>query len=168
MSKGTAEKLSFKNNRKPALLQPNKLVKIGNFKVLPFDVKHDAVEPLGFLIKHEEMGTMLFLTDTYYSKYKFRGLNHLLIEANYCEKIVKEKFVTGGLHPARYNRLMTSHLSIQTCKEILRANDLSAVKNIVLIHLSDQNSNAEDFKRQVQGLTGLPTMIADKELEIEL
>ncbi len=150
------------------MLQPNTLIQIGNFKVLPFRVEHDAVEPLGFLIKHKEIGTMLFLTDTYYSKYKFKGLNHLLIEANYCENGVKESVINGRLHPAQYKRLMTSHLSIQTCKEILKVNDLSAVKNIVLIHLSDRNSNAEDFKKQIQGLTGLPTTIADKGVEIEL
>lgn len=168
MSKGTMNALTFKSNRTPSLLQPNRLVNIGNFKVLPFKVQHDAVEPLGFLINHEEIGNLLFLTDTYYTKYKFKNLNHLLVEANYCEQIVEQKVITGTLHPAQYNRLRTSHMSIQTCKGLLQANDLTGVQNIVLIHLSDSSSNAADFKQQVQALTGLPTTIADKGVTIEL
>ncbi len=166
MTQGTASRLKFTNNRKPKLLQPNTLIQIGNFKVLPFDVEHDAIEPVGFLIKHKAIGTVLFITDTYYSKYKFSSLNHLLVEANYCEEIVEDAVINGTLHPAQYRRLRKSHMSIQTCKELLKANDLSKVENIVLIHLSDRNSNAESFKRQVQGLTGIPVTIADKGVEI--
>lgn len=168
MSKGTMNALTFKSNRTPSLLQPNRLQQIGNFKVLPFRVNHDANEPVGFLIKHSEIGTLLFLTDTYYSEYKFKGLNHLLVEANYCEQIVENKFTSGQMHPAMFKRLQTSHMSIQTCKELLKANDLKEAQNIVLIHLSDSNSNAENFKQQVQALTGLPTTIADKGVTIEL
>lgn len=54
----------------------------GKFKIKPFDVKHDAAEPAGFLINHPECGTVLFLTDSYYSEYKFPGLNNVIIEAN--------------------------------------------------------------------------------------
>lgn len=168
MSKGTAEALTFKHSRKPQLLLPNKLRRIGNFKVLPFKVEHDAAEPLGFFINHKEIGNLLFLTDTYYSAYRFKNLNHLLVEANYCQDIVEERVMKGRLHTAQYRRLMTSHMSIQTCKELLRANDLTGVQNIILIHLSDSNSNATDFKQQVQALTGLPTTIADKGVTIEL
>jgi ribonuclease BN (tRNA processing enzyme) len=59
-------------------------------------------------------------------------------------------------------------MSLETCKEFLQANDLSQVKDIALIHLSDSNSDAERFKREDEGLTGKPTYIASKGLEIEL
>jgi uncharacterized surface protein with fasciclin (FAS1) repeats len=59
-------------------------------------------------------------------------------------------------------------MSIETCKGLLEANDLTAVNNIVLIHLSDGNSNAADFKKQVQDLTGKTVHIAGKDMVIDL
>ena len=40
--------------------------KVGGFTIKPFDVKHDAVAPIVFLISHAECGTILFITDTYF------------------------------------------------------------------------------------------------------
>jgi hypothetical protein len=39
-------------------------------------------------------------------------------------------------------------MSLETLLELLGKNDLSKVNNIVLIHLSDSNSNAIEFKMQ--------------------
>lgn len=176
MSKGTndhmksgktkSSKLSEYSNTN--LLTPLKSTKIGRFNVLSFGVQHDAAEPLGFLINHPDIGNVLFLTDTYYTEYKFKNLNHLIVEANFCKDIITERFAKNQLHPAYYNRLEKSHMSIQTTLELLKANDLSKARNIVLIHLSDGNSDAVSFKKQVVGLTGLPTTIADVGTELEL
>ena len=59
-------------------------------------------------------------------------------------------------------RVMKSHMSIETAKEFLRVNDLSQVREIWLIHLSDGNSDAERFKREVAELTGKMVFVADK------
>ncbi len=132
---------------------------IGSFRVLSFDVKHDAVAPLGFVIYHPEMGNTLFLTDTYYVEYIFAGLNNVLIEANYDNGLVSEGFLK--------NRIIQSHMSIDTCIETLKANDLSGVNNIILIHLSDKNSDAVMFKKRVMQATGKQVTIAEKNLVIE-
>jgi phosphoribosyl 1,2-cyclic phosphodiesterase len=58
------------------------IYKLGPFDVIAFDTHHDVNEPCGFLIKHAEMGTTLFLTDTIYCNYQFPGLNNIMIEAN--------------------------------------------------------------------------------------
>ena len=58
---------------------------IGSFMVTPFNVPHDTgIECYGYLIKHEEMGQLLFLTDLEYCKYNFSKLNieHIMVEAN--------------------------------------------------------------------------------------
>ena len=56
----------------------------GTFTILPFDVEHDVPEPLGFLVYSKETKEkLLYLTDTYYIRYIFKGLTHILIEANY-------------------------------------------------------------------------------------
>lgn len=133
---------------------------VGSFKIMSFDIKHDCAEPLGFLIKHEECGTVLFLTDSYYCSYKFRDLNNIIIEANYSTDILKERQARGSIIKRLGDRVIESHMSLETCKKTLSANDLSQVNNIVLIHLSDRNSDARRFQREVQEATGKVVHVA--------
>lgn len=142
-------------------------IKLGNFKIMAFDVKHDAAEPLGFLIEHPDCGKVLFLTDTYYCKYTFPGLNNIIIEANYSKEIIDRKFGPDSDKEFLRNRILKSHFSLANCKDMLSANDLSQVNNIVLIHLSDSNSDERQFKKEVSELTGKNVSIASNGMEIE-
>jgi len=162
-SLGTFESLDIKHHR-AKIIQSKKLYQIGNFKVIPFDIRHDVKEPLGFLINHRECGTTLFLTDSFYSPYKFNGLNNLIIEANFCEDIIEEKLKFDKRFLR--DRILKSHLSIQKCIDLLQVNDLSQVNNIILIHLSDSNSNEIEFQRKVQETTGKTTIVAKNDLDI--
>jgi phosphoribosyl 1,2-cyclic phosphodiesterase len=167
LSEGTMKALSEKNHntyRFPLLCSSECLFKIGTFIVLPLEAQHDAAEPLSFLIQHQEFGKLLFITDSYFCKYKFKDLDHILIECNYSIEILKEKDLPKGLK----TRIIKSHFSLENVKEFLKANDLSQVKDITLIHLSESNSNAALFKEEIEKLTGKPVYIADKGLEIEL
>ena len=54
-------------------VQALKEFQVGNFKILPFRTQHDAEEPLGFLIEFiPTKERILYATDTFYLKYKFR------------------------------------------------------------------------------------------------
>ena len=163
-SHGTLEGSNVSGHHNSNIIKSKKLYQIGNFKIIPFDIRHDVKEPFGFLINHDECGTTLFLTDSFYSPYKFKGLNNLIIEANFCEDIIdaKLKFDKKFLR----DRVLKSHLSIQKCIDLLNANDLSAVNNIVLIHLSDSNSNEVEFQQKVQSATGKKTIVAKNGLDI--
>lgn len=137
------------------------------FKVMAFDTKHDCAEPVGYIIHHDECGSVLFLTDSYYSEYKFTNLNNIIIEANYCQKILDKRVIDGTNPKFLRDRVITSHMSLATCKLTLLANDLSQVNNIVLIHLSDGNSDAARFKTEVQEATGKTVHVAAAGMEIE-
>lgn len=141
------------------------IFEVGNFKVMPFNVKHDAKEPCGFLIEHAECGKTLFMTDTFYSPYVFPELNNIIIEANYCKAIMKRK-----LSDMQFlnDRILQSHMSIETCIDFLKINDLSKVNNIVLIHLSDTNSNEEQFKKMTESATGKTVHVASNGMTINL
>lgn len=166
-SYGTIEALGIEtSHRVHGLLRMTKHF-IGQFSVMPFDVKHDAKEPFGFLINHPQCGNVLFVTDTYYVPHKFKNLNQVIVEANYDWKIVDQRLKDQNIHGRVRDRVIESHMSIDTCCELLRANDLSAVNNIVLIHLSDGNSNAAQFKTRVEELTGKTVTVAGKNMEIE-
>lgn len=166
-SKGTHDAIGTFNHHRARICWVETLFTCGTFTFKSFDVKHDAAEPRGYLISHLETGTVLFLTDTYYSAYTFKGLNNIIVEANYSQAIIKSKQELGLLPHFLKDRILESHMSLETCKDLLKANDLSQVNNIVLIHLSDGNSDAALFKKEVQELTGKTVHIADAGLIID-
>lgn len=162
----TADNLKINDYSSMYAIADRETEKIGNFTILPFKVKHD-VPCLGFLIHHEETGTILFATDTYYLPNKFANLTNILIECNYRQDILDRNIKTGRLSTSLTNRTLESHMSFDTCREALLANDLSKVNNIVLIHLSDGNSNAAEFQRDIQKATGKNVFVAEKGLKIQ-
>lgn len=140
----------------------------GRFEIYPFRTKHDSQEPIGFYIWHPETGGILFATDTAYLKNTFGGLRHILIECNYHPEVIARNVETGKgkMTWERAQRVKATHLSIDTCLGALKANDLSKVNNIILIHVSHTNGNAPSFKQTIERATGRPTFIAKPGLTI--
>jgi phosphoribosyl 1,2-cyclic phosphodiesterase len=148
-----------------SIIEELKQFQVGEFEVMPFNLKHD-VKCLGFLINHPESGKFCFITDTHYCSYTFNGLNNVIIEANYSKAIIDSKYGADSGKEFLRNRILKSHFSLENCIDMLKANDLSQVNNIVLIHLSDSNSNEVEFQKQVQEVTGKHVTVASKNLEI--
>lgn len=167
-SKGTFESLNVVSHRANQI-EPKQIYDLGGFRVMAFDVDHDASQPFGYLIYHQECGNVLFLTDTMYSKYKFPGLNNIIIEANYSKSIIDKKYGAESEMFFLRNRILKSHMSLENCIRLLKANNIdeSNVNKIVLIHLSDSNSHAEDFKKEVMKATGKNVFVAENNMEIE-
>ncbi len=140
---------------------------IGGFRVSPFDIEHDAVQPFGFRIFHPESGVIIFITDTHYCKYFFPMMNNLIIECNYSDEILQKNIEAGRIQDIVRKRLLTNHMSLETCKGFLKANDLTGVQNIVLCHLSAGNSNARQFKKEIKELTNKNVFIASNGLKID-
>ena len=170
MSEGTEKALNgkIKSNYLPLLMEAGSKFNLGNFTILPFDVKHDCAEPLGFLVKHPEIGVLLFVTDSYFIPYTFAGLTNIMIEANYRMDLLQRNIESGKIPEKLRTRTLESHMSLDTCREALLANDLSKVNNIILLHLSDTNSNEEEFKSEIHAATGKKVHIAKKNLVINI
>ena len=167
-SPGTFKALKIvKNVHRAKKMQEHIRYNIGSFSVYPFSIEHDALQPFGFQIDHPESGKIIFITDTHYVKYKFPVINNLLIECNYSMEIMDRNMEKGYLSTIVRDKILKKHMSLDTCKQFLSANDLSNVQNIVLIHLSNGNSNANQFKREIQELTGKNVFIASKGLNID-
>ena len=130
---------------------------VGPWTVYPFDTTHDAAEPLGFVVITETGEKLLYASDTPYLKYMVEGLTVIAIECNYEASMLQE----SSLLPAVKRRIVHSHFSLEYVKGFLQANDLSRVREIHLLHMSDGNSDAARFKREVQELTGKPVVIAE-------
>ena len=123
----------------------------------------------GFLIQNNETKEkLLYATDTYYIKYKFKKLNYLLIECNYISEIVKENMRNNTINKSRYTRLLESHLSLENLINFLKANDLSNTKKIVICHLSDQNSSEQQMIESIYNITRIETIAARPDMNIKL
>lgn len=140
-------------------IEPLKQFTIGTWIIMPFDVVHDTEQPVGYLLKSTATGEkLLFATDTKYIKYTFKGISHLLIECNYSHEII-QKQLENGMSLKRVNRTINSHFSLENLLKFLGDCDLSNLKEIRLIHLSDGNSDEALFKQAVTAATGTPVKI---------
>lgn len=137
-----------------------KEVPVGTLRVLPFEAEHD-VPCYGYQVTSVETGEkLIYITDSAYIKYTFTGLTHLMVEANYAQEILLDNAKSERMPLFLAERVIQTHMSIETLLGLLRANDMSKVRQIYLLHLSDGNSDAETFKRQVQQETGAEVYIA--------
>lgn len=138
----------------------------GEFMVMAFPVVHN-VTTHGFLVYHEECGTVVYMTDTSYIAHVFEKVNHWLIEANYCESILEDRAFKSDT-TFLYERVLRDHLSIQDCERVLNNQDLSKTETIVLLHLSDGNANEPQFVDRIRKTTGKPTYAAKPGLTLDL
>lgn len=148
-------------------ITPGKKYRIGNFRILPFEACHD-VPCVGYLIDHPDTGLILFLTDSFMCEYTFPGLNQIMVECNYSDSALTQAIIEGRTMRNQRERLMTSHMELETCKGILLSNDLSKVENVVLLHLSANNADEEKFVSEIQRACGKMVYVANPGLTIEM
>lgn len=135
-------------------INPMQVFTIGTFTIKPFDCEHDVVN-FGYLIQSNLTGDkLLYFTDTYFVKYTFEGLNYIMGEANYSKEAMENSISDSRISSTMKKRLVKSHMSIDSFISLLKANDLSKIKQIYLLHLSNNNSNEQDFKERVQKTIG--------------
>lgn len=159
LSTGTKEAIGVDGHRIKAV-KARQQFGIGTLTILPFETEHDAKEPLGYLIySNVTKDKLLFATDTYYIRYKFKDLTHIMVECNYASDILQSNIQEGLIPESLRKRLLESHFSLANVKNFLLANDLSKVQEIYLMHLSSGNSDAERFKREIQEVTGKQIII---------
>lgn len=142
------------------IIEKNKLYTIKTFQMIPFETEHDAAEPVGFYLKSNITNeTILFATDTYYVKNRFDKINYLMIECNYAYDIVKKNIDNNLLPKSMAKRLLKSHFELENVKKFILEQDLKEIKEIYLLHLSNGNSDANRFKKEIQMLIGCPVWI---------
>ncbi len=148
-------------------IEPGKGYRLGNFKVMPFAASHD-VPCVGFVVHHPAMGKLLFLTDSGSCGYRFSGLNHVLVECNYSDDALLRAVEEGRTLPFQRERLMATHMGLETCKRFLSDSDLTHVCEIVLLHGSENNGDDTAFLSEISGQTGKPVYIAKPGLTLDL
>ena len=93
----------------------------------------------GFLITHPEIGKMLYITDTKLIKWRFKGINHILLGTNYDKDLVNVD------NQSKANHVFRGHLSIDTACEFVKSNNSNDLQNVIMCHLSSENADSDSF-----------------------
>lgn len=161
-SEGTLEAIrsSIRHPYRCNVIRVGEQVQLGSWVVLPFETKHDAAEPMGFLLySTAAREKLLFATDTYYIPNRFCGLNVIMVECNYSPELLRENIAKGLVPESQRPRLLQSHFGLQNVKDFLLANDLSQTRRIYLIHVSSRNGDKSLFEKEIRQLTGIPVTV---------
>lgn len=116
----------------------------------------------GFLIEHEELGRMLYITDCELIKFKFKNIDYILLGVNYSEDSIEDL-------DAKTRHVITGHLSLQTAVEFVKStSERSNLKGVIMCHLSDFNAEPEHFINEMQKAVNSTVLVAKKGMSIEL
>jgi len=117
----------------------------------------------GFLIRHPDMGNLVYVTDTECVRWRFKDINHMLVEANYSNDLIEHDAINR-------DHVLRGHMSLQTALDFISTNDNPILKNVVLIHLSASNSDADLFLQKTKETIkyGSDVSIAEKGLSVNL
>lgn len=103
----------------------------------------------GFYIKHEDMGRMVYVTDTKCISHNFSNtkLNHVLISSNYDNELLEDN--------EKREHVLRGHLSIQyVCEKFIKPNKSNALRTVILCHLSQENADPDKMLAEVQKVAG--------------
>jgi len=152
-SQDTANEIGLSGHRLH-IIKHGQQIKIGAWTVKAFNLVHDA-PCLGFLLAIGK-DRILYANDTSYIPYHFNRLTHIMLGVNYDTETLVDNITCGYVNPEVGKRMLRNHMSLDTAKEFFRVNDMSQVKEIYLLHLSDKNSDEGYFKKTVEEITGRP------------
>lgn len=138
--------------------EERKHIRYGNFDINAFSItdkngkfmhtNNDGSECpcYGFLIEHEDMGKLLYITDAELVKWRFSGINHILISCNYQKKYISDS--------SKRNHVLRGHMELETVKDFIRANKSNSLRTVILCHLSQDSANPEECLSEVQNVAG--------------
>jgi len=164
-SAGTFEALGVVHRKAHVIEDRGPFIIANTFDVFPFDVDHDAGEPLGFVV-HDRSSKqcLLFVTDTRSIKPKF-GLAFSIIAicCSYDGAVLRELEATGKIDPSLAKRLLTSHMEKETTKAYIRDHCCTdKLTEIYLLHMSGGNIDQETTRAEFEDEFFTKTIIAGR------
>lgn len=149
-------------------IEPMRKFEVSGFTVTPFEVPHDKdVACYAYIIEHESFGKLLYMTDCMYCRYNLKPLkiNHFLVECNHMKEFLDENYEMG-----LRNRVLSTHMELQTTKGFIQANKSSELRNIILCHMSVDNMDELVMLREISEVAGnrVKVSVAESGLSVEL
>lgn len=124
----------------------NELINIGELQIQPFDISHDALHPVGFVVNSKgSLAKAGFVTDLGIVKDNVKnalsGVKIVFIESNYDEDML-----AGGSYPFILKQRIAGekgHLSNAQSLELAKFLFETGTKCFVLSHISENNNTYE-------------------------
>lgn len=135
---------------------------VGAFKVMPLKVPHGDCECYAYYLELPDGQKGIFATDCECFPYSIKGLNFILIEANNSQELIIDRLCDG--HDARSS--FNSHMELNETISVINRLKNPELNQVVLLHLSDENSDERMFKKQVFTETGIRPLIAESSLNV--
>ena len=146
LSRGTLEGLPPQtgNLAHTQIFQPGGAFSIGDIKIQPFAIPHDALEPSGFVFECEgvRLGICTDLgTATNLVRARLQGCQGLIVEANHDTA----RLLNGPYPPHLIQRIRSrhGHLSNSDSCELLKELLHIRLQSVVFAHLSEVNNTPE-------------------------
>ncbi len=135
-------------------LSPKTWNTLGVFTIMPLPVPH-GTECFAYIIDHPSVGRCVFATDMSNFPYNVRSVKHLFIEANYSYAYAMDNASRGEMRsqPDKHMEINDTINVIKRLKDSSEAKD--GIQTCVLLHLSNSNANAKEFKDMVCREVGL-------------
>ncbi len=117
----------------------------------------------GFYITHPDIGSLVYATDTEYVRWRFKGVNHILCEANYDMQFVDRD-------EPNYEHRLRGHMSLPTALDFISTNDNPNLRSVCLLHVSDKSGDPALFQKKTEETVkyGADVYVAEKGLEVNL
>ncbi len=147
----------------------NEEIFINEIKIKPFNICHDAVEPVGYQVtmgdKKVAVATDLgCVTEDVLENLK--GCSEILLESNHDVRMLKE-----GRYPYNLKKRVLSdygHLSNENCGKFLVLLKNEALEKVYLGHLSDENNTETIALRTVTDVLDANGIKVPQDLEITI
>jgi phosphoribosyl 1,2-cyclic phosphodiesterase len=127
------------------LFQTGAAFELGELRIRPFPVPHDAADPVGFVVSCGE-SSLAVLTDLGYATrqitHAIQGANAIVIEANHDEALLQN----DQKRPWSVKQRILSrhgHLSNQAAAKLLAEAATENLRHILLAHLSEDCNSPE-------------------------
>ena len=149
-------------DRRCHIVEDRRRIKIGDtFQVFPFALLHDT-PCLGFII-HADKEDMLFVMETFYIEQRFaNAFSIIAIECNFDEDVLQTWVNTGDINEELAKRIRQNHQSKQAAIDYIdKYCDISKCRVIHLLHLSGDNLNKEETRKEVEETFFIKTIVCN-------
>ena len=144
LTRGSYKRLKDKNLPTVEFIHPHGSFCVGDAKITPFPVPHDAAEPCQYIVGDGRRRVAIATDMGFATEYVFEqltGVDALLLEANYDEAMLM-----GGSYPWALRKRIDGnygHLSNEQSAMLAAAVEHAGLQKLCLGHLSENNNTPD-------------------------
>jgi len=144
MTRGTYRKLKDKKIPQVEFIHPHGCFRVGDAKISPFPIPHDAAEPCQFIVGDGKRRVAVATDMGFATEYvveQLKGVDALLLEANYDGQML-----VNGSYPLALRKRIDGnygHLSNDQSAALAAVLEHGGLQQLCLGHLSENNNTPE-------------------------